>query len=184
MASARRIAAGGFIRRHTTFTLPTTFFLVLRLGCWELIVPFVESELLCSLLYERTYSGAITLGWHPFWNSILYAFFYWYIFQWQEDEISVNTETKNWCQIERYHLVVFCIGCYCFLTAKKMTKDSIQSSYILRKPQNFEEISKLVFNLLSNVKKSLEILSNLFAFQNIWTEFMIIEQESCKCANA
>ena len=130
VASARRIAAGGFIRRHTTFTLPTTFFLVLRLGCWELIVPFVESELLCSLLYERTYSGAITLGWHPFWNSILYAFYYWY---------SVNTKTKNWCQIERHHLVVFRIGCYCcFLAAqlgKKMTKDYIQSSYILRKPQ-------------------------------------------------
>ena len=48
----------------------------------------------------------------------------------------------------------------------------IQSSYILRKPQKFEEISKLVFNLLSNVKKSLEISSNL------GTVFMILLKKS------
>ena len=65
-----------------------------------------------------------------------------------------------------------------------MTKDSIQSSYILRKPQKFEEISKLVFNLLSNVKKSLEISSNVFALQNIHMNciYDIIEEESSKSA--
>ena len=65
-----------------------------------------------------------------------------------------------------------------------MTKDSIQSSYILRKPQKFEEISKLVFNLLSNVKKSLEISSNVFALQNIHMNciYDIIEEESFKSA--